>query len=364
MALPSTLANCEAHYSFRFSPVFIEFYRFLQGRPEAQQFGSGYRILEAHEIASYKSGVAPPDLLPIMVSDEGDAFCLRMPRDGSKCDDIWVLYEHETNGIVSYGSSLAGMAVGILLELHGLWHRSEVDRPGQPQRERIKELALTIWRAVPEHTQEHDLLRTVASESALARAWDASPCGFLLGRALSPLRIPLLLGDEGRRESIAGNTRSAESKWSAALLEDSCIGAVHFGLGDLYAANNDVHSACSHFAAVVEGNWCTNELRGICAHPHLTADVSVAAAYLSEHLDVYRQVTQSVHVYDILARAQFGDENAWVRAIAQSCHDNDYDNASAIAHSGLCQDTWHPGNKFQVCCNFSSGNLQGMGSRK
>ena len=362
-----SLRDIEACYSFSLPGEFHALHAQVAG-VFASSSQSYMEFLQPHQMVEAKRGVLDPDLLPTFKTDFGDSICFRVPDQVASREPGFVLYCHEDGGLVSLGRSLLAVLgfVACFLEAAGLYHAKHGDesdcarqwlaghglRPYPPvDGTSLRQLGRRILTSFPVLDQED--LETAVADGSLSRPYFGYNPG-LSNHVLGQL-VPVARCWRAEHYWGRGKPDVAKEDWEAALAEDPQCGAAHWGLGVLYSCLGDIDRACSHYAAVVEGNWCS-------LYPDIPTEYhdrqewrswhgipAVAASYLREHASRYERVTQHPHIFSIVTQGSFHDSTAWSRALDSCTHQRRYREAKTIALSGLSAKPWHGGEASEAC---------------
>lgn len=140
--------NIESKYNVRIPKEICQEYgnvletRFWEDEPV-------FQCLAPNEIVRAKTGISNPELLPFIVTENGDAICLKMDTFSSNVSGYWFYYDHETTYVASLGRSFFGVMRFLLgeLEARGI----EREGYGEPIPARIRRVSRQLIKLLPQY---------------------------------------------------------------------------------------------------------------------------------------------------------------------------------------------------------------------
>lgn len=282
-------------------------------------------LLPPDGMVKAKGGVLDPDLLPVLQSVFGDCICYRMPAGEMPRSGQFVTYSHETGGQASLGSSFSAVLQ------FAWWLMGSRYLAAQCTADTLARTA--------------DILEVLLQEPLPASPREDPVFGFTY-----QLDTPASLCARAEDAWARGMWDTARDSWLEAVQHDEESGAAHWGLGLLHAASGEVADACLHFAACVEGNWCS-------ACPDLlTRDVRlwsgvpfVAMSFLRASADGYICVSRRAAVRQIVLSGGFDASAVWQAELERCVREGQLADAKVIALGGLGPRTWHDGGRVEDC---------------
>ncbi len=347
MNLLNELQAIEERFQFRFPHDFISRYPTLCNSAldsDVEQF----QLLMPSEMILEKRSVIHPDLIPIILTDDGDSYCLLMSLPGKEERCTWVFCEREENVIAPLGRSFDGCLRAFLLHVEDRAHsslyscepRERVSLMNMRQSifELFQELRVGLF-DVLDPTQVVEPYYGLAEKPYLACAKLVSP----------QITIPYYVVQDAQVDLSFGRVDDARGKWQNALREGPGFGSLSWSLGLLAAAEGDVENAVRYYAEVAEGDWTTNGPVALCGGGAWCALPKYAESYLRLHPEEYEQASNSLHIRTCVLNNELDDPTLWTSALSEAVAASDYWSARAIALSGTTAQTWHPGYLKQEC---------------
>lgn len=345
------LEEIEKLFRFNWPEGFGDLHQELRNLLPSRGADPACRVVSAEEMVDRRSAVPLPDVLPVIIFDDGLSICYSMPVARLGRPGVWVLFHPETNGIASLGSSLRSVPRSLAIELEA--RALEGGERGM-KAEQVDALHKTafdlLWMSGRGDDQS---LKAVKALDATVIGFGCCGCDIhVLGtRNRFPAAcIPYFECQRSQYFWQVGDGSYGFDMAGDVLKEDDRYAAAYWGLGCMSSARGDMRSACNYFLMMLSGNWCSFNTCLADASQPWVAQPEAAAELISAHSGAADASSRTDAVRKIIIEGRFNDGRAWLNAADRSIDENQHGVALDICFSSLAAKSWDSHGAFRDEC--------------